>query len=57
MAKKYDCKEGIWLMKYDFVLVSDEESAALREEKSREALESLGSKVKFVDGLPIPDVD
>ena len=56
-AKKYGVKEGTLLMTYDFVLVSDKEAGDLREEKSRKALEGLGRKVKFLEGLPIPDVD
>jgi len=56
-AKKYDVKPGIHLLRQDFVLVSQKESDKLREERSREALQKLGSKVKFLDGLPIPDVD
>jgi hypothetical protein len=45
------------LLTYDFVLVSDEESFNLRSERSKEALEKLGRKVKIVEGLPVPDVD
>lgn len=56
-AKKYDVKEGSALMTYDFVLVTEEESAGLRAEKSRQALEKLGRRVKIVKGLPVPDVD
>ncbi len=56
-AEKYGVEEGTLLMAYDFVLVSDAEASALREEKSRRALEGLGRKVKFLEGLPIPDVD
>lgn len=56
-AEKYGVKEGIALMTYDFVLVSEKESSELREKKSRQALEKLGRRVKIVDGLPVPDVD
>ena len=48
---------GTHLIKYDFVLVSDEESRKLREERSLKALEALGRKVKLINGLPVPDVD
>ncbi|MCJ1310341.1 hypothetical protein MMC25_004005 [Agyrium rufum] len=56
-AQKYDFPEGKPVLRHDFVLVSEEESRELRELKSKQALEKLGSKVKFVGGLPIPDVD
>lgn len=57
MAKEYGVKVGHKLLTYDFVLVSDEESSKLRDEKAKEALEKLGRKVKIVQGLPVPDVD
>ncbi|KAL1861154.1 hypothetical protein Plec18167_002858 [Paecilomyces lecythidis] len=57
LAKKYDVQEGIHLMTYDFVLVTEEESSRLRDERSKEALDKLGRKVKIVNGLPIPDLD
>jgi hypothetical protein len=56
-AEKYGVKEGQALLTYDFVLVSEEESFNLRSERSKEALERLGRKVKIVEGLPVPDVD
>jgi hypothetical protein len=56
-AEKYGVKEGQALLTYDFVLVSEEESFNLRSERSKEALEKLGRKVKIVEGLPVPDVD
>jgi protocatechuate 3,4-dioxygenase beta subunit len=56
-AEKYGVKEGSKLLTYDFVLVSDEESKALRERNSKDALAKLGRKVKLIDGLPVPDVD
>jgi len=56
-AEKYGVKEGSALITYDFVLVSDEESATLRDERSKEALRKLGRQVKIVNGLPVPDVD
>jgi len=57
MAEKYDVKLGTKLITYDFVLVSDAEAEALRIEKAQEAMDKLGRKVKFIDGLPVPDVD
>jgi len=56
-AQKYGVEEGSALMTYDFVLVSEKESAELRADNSRKALEKLGRRVKIVEGLPVPDVD
>jgi len=56
-AEKYGVKEGSALIIWDFVLVSDKEADALRDQKSIEALKKLGRHVKIVDGLPVPDVD
>lgn len=56
-ATKYGVPEGSALMTYDFVLVTDKESATLRANNSKVALEKLGRRVKIVQGLPVPDVD
>jgi ABC-type tungstate transport system permease subunit len=57
MAKKYGVKVGSALMTYDFVLVSDEAAAKLRRAKAEEAMAKLGRKFRFIDDLPVPDVD
>ncbi|RBR15663.1 uncharacterized protein FIESC28_07304 [Fusarium coffeatum] len=57
MAKKYDVKVGTALMTYDFVLVSDTAAAKLRRQKAEEAMAGLGRNFKFIDDLPVPDVD
>ncbi|KAG9952648.1 cathecol 1,2-dioxygenase, partial [Aureobasidium melanogenum] len=56
-AKEYGVKEGGKLITYDFVLVTDDESRKLREEKAMEAMEKLGRRMKLYQGLPVPDVD
>jgi protocatechuate 3,4-dioxygenase beta subunit len=57
-ASKYPgVEKGIKLLTYDFVLVSEAATAALRVQRSKQALESLGLSAKFIDGLPVPDVD
>jgi hypothetical protein len=56
-ASKYGVKEGSKLISYDFVLVTDEESRKLREEKAMEAMKKLGISAKLYKGLPVPDVD
>lgn len=57
LGKKYDVKPGTKLMQYDFVLVSDKDASELREKKAREAMEAQGRKMKYHEGLPVPDVD
>ena len=56
-AKTYGVKEGMTLLKHDFVLVTKEETEKLRDKNALEALEKLGLRMKLVDHLPVPDVD
>lgn len=56
-AQTYAVKAGSKLLKHDFVLVSDEESRRLGNEKMREAFDSSGIKYTIWNGLPIPEVD
>lgn len=56
-AEKYGVKEGIWLLKHDFVLTTQEETENLKDQLAREALQKLGLKLKLVDHLPVPDLD
>lgn len=44
-------------MTYDFVLVTDEAAAKLRRQKAGEAMAGLGRKFRFINDLPVPDVD
>lgn len=57
MAQKYGVNIGTRLLAYDFVLVSEEEASKLRREKAEEAMASQGRSMKFVNNLPVPDVD
>lgn len=51
-------KEGIKLLAYDFVLVTDEETKKLRHEEAVKAMRGLGRKgMTIINGLPVPDVD
>ncbi|KAJ2903713.1 putative dioxygenase [Zalerion maritima] len=50
-------KEGEWLLKRDFVLVTEEETKALRNKNAKEAMEVMGLKVRLEDGLPVPEID
>lgn len=60
MAEKYGAgvEEGMWLLRYDFVLVSEAEAQELRDRNAVEALAELGlTNLKLVDHLPVPQVD
>ena len=57
IAAKYDVKKGTKLLKYDFVLATNEEAGAMREKKAIQAAEKLNRKTKMQNGLPIPDLD
>jgi hypothetical protein len=56
-AKAYEVELGSALITYDFVLVTDEAVTELRREKAEEAMAGLPGSFKFVDNLPISDVD
>ena len=56
-ADKYGVKEGGWLLRHDFVLVTKDETERLRDRNAEEALAKLGLNLKLVDHLPVPDVD
>jgi hypothetical protein len=56
-VKQYNVDEGCKLLKYDFVLVSEAEATALREEEAKKAMNALGRRMKLLEGLPVPDVD
>lgn len=57
ISKKYGVKEGIKVLKHDFVLVSEKETERLRDENALKALKALGKKVKLLNHLPVPDLD
>ncbi|PTB48016.1 hypothetical protein M431DRAFT_101014 [Trichoderma harzianum CBS 226.95] len=57
MAKKYGVKLRSALLTYDFVLVKEQAAAELRRQKAEEAMAKLGRKIRFIDDLPVPDVD
>lgn len=57
-AKQYNVKEGTKLLKYNFVLVTDEETKKLRHDEAVKAMKGLGREgMIVVNGLPVPDVD
>lgn len=58
LAKQYDVKEGTKLLKYDFVLVTDEETRQLRHDEAVKAMKDLGRQgMMIVNGVPVPEVD
>lgn len=57
-ADEYGVKEGSWVLKQDFVLVSEKETEELRDRNAVEALGKLGlTHLKLVDHLPVPELD
>ncbi len=56
-AEEYGVKEGSWLLRHDFVLVTQDETERLRDQNAVEALEKLGLRMKLVDHLPVPELD
>jgi hypothetical protein len=57
-AQQYGVAEGTQLLKYDFVLVTDEETKKLRHDEAVKAMKGLGREgMIIVNGLPVPDVD
>jgi hypothetical protein len=57
IATAYGVEEGSFMLKHDFVLVSKQETEALRDRNATEALQKLGLKMKLIDHLPVPDLD
>lgn len=57
-VREFGVPKGTRLLKWEFVLVGEEETRKLRDLKAREAMETLGlDHMKIVDGLPVPEVD
>ncbi|KAF2852965.1 catechol 1,2-dioxygenase-like protein [Plenodomus tracheiphilus IPT5] len=58
LAKQYGVEEGTKLLKYDFILVTDDETKQLRHDEAVKAMKGLGREgMIIVNGLPVPDVD
>lgn len=57
-AEAYGVEKGTWLLRYDFVLVSERETEELRDRNAVEALAGLGlTHLTLVDHLPVPELD
>jgi hypothetical protein len=57
MAQQYGVAVGCGLLQYDFVLVTKEQAMSLRHKNAVAAMLAQGKSMRFVNGLPIPDVD
>lgn len=56
--EEYGVQEGTKVLRYDFVLVTSEETRKLRHEEAVEAMTGLGREgMMVVDGVPVPEVD
>lgn len=56
-AQRYAVSAQSKVLRRDFVLVTEQESAKLRDEKTQEAFGAAGFEYKLWNGMPIPDVD
>jgi hypothetical protein len=56
-ANQYDVEVGTALIRYDFVLVTEKAVAELRQEEAEKTLATQGQAFRFIDGLPVPEVD
>lgn len=57
MAEQYAVKVGTKLIKYDFVLVTNQAAMELRLAEAKKAMEAQGFDAVFLDGLPVPALD
>lgn len=57
IAERHGVELGCALMEYNFVLVTEEAAMELRQKNATDAMRAQGRKVRFIDGLPIPDLD
>jgi hypothetical protein len=55
-CEEYGVPGTLKVLKYDFVLVTDAEVTALRNQKALEAASSLGLPLKLENGLLVRDV-
>lgn len=56
-AQRYGVSAQSKVLRRDFVLVTEQESAELRNKKTQEAFGAAGFEYKLWNGMPIPDVD
>jgi hypothetical protein len=54
LAEKYGVSPDTKLLRYDFVLITEEEAIQAREKAAQEVADGQGGKLKVVDGLLVP---
>jgi hypothetical protein len=57
IAEHYAVPASTRLLTYNFVLVTDQETAELRDTEARKAAAKQGWNVQIIDGVPVPEVD
>ena len=57
MAEQFGVKLGTKLIKYDFVLVTNEAAMELRLAEAKKSMKAQGIDAVFLDGLPVPALD
>jgi hypothetical protein len=57
LAEKHDVASSTRLLTYDFVLVTDQETATLRDREAMKEITKQRRKMQIVNGLPVPEVD
>lgn len=56
-TEEYGVPSNCKTLKWDFILVNNEEAQELKDRKALEALEKQGRKMKLLNHLPVPDLD
>jgi hypothetical protein len=54
LAEKYNVSPDTKLLRYDFVLITEEEARQAREQAAQQVADRQGGKLKVVDGLLVP---
>jgi hypothetical protein len=56
-AEKYGVPPSTRLLTYDFILVTEQETAILRDKEAERAIAKQDRKMRVINGLPVPEVD
>jgi hypothetical protein len=56
-VEKYKVPPSTRLLTYDFVLVTDQETATLRDREAEKEIAKQNRRMRVVNGLPVLDVD
>jgi hypothetical protein len=57
LAEKYDVSPDTKLLRYDFVLITDDEAREAREKAAQEIADKSSGKLMVLDGLLVPSLD